>query len=143
MNYNLSTSPPDKKKYIQTLASALVNEYGKKRFYSPTEVNDVGRNMPIENSENYALWGMSIFCSKQDFVKHYDSEFRNRNGEEKNDLYEDMKIEMLFEFSTATIDTWDHIPNLDYDTSWLDFGDLLEGIFEGIGDFIGGILDAV
>jgi len=42
----------------------------------------------------------------------------------------------------ATVD-WLSIPDIDIDASWLDFGDVFEGVIEGIGEFITGIFDGV
>ena len=48
---------------------------------------------------------------------------------------------MLCRLSTTTSLDWLAIPDLDIDASWLDFGDVFNGLLEGVGEFIGGIFD--
>lgn len=71
---------------------------------------------------------MSMFSSHSDFDRYH-----AETGEVCD--YVEMKTEMLSGLSAAA--DWTEIPDLDIDASWLDFGD----VFEGIGEFIGGILD--
>ena len=48
---------------------------------------------------------------------------------------------MLCRLTTSTSLDWLAIPDLDIDASWLDFGDVFNGLLEGVGEFIGGIFD--
>ncbi|MDG1715787.1 hypothetical protein [Lacinutrix sp.] len=47
---------------------------------------------------------------------------------------------MLCRLTTSTSLDWLAIPDLDIDASWLDFGDVFNGLLEGVGEFIGGTL---
>jgi hypothetical protein len=52
-----------------------------------------------------------------------------------------MKAEMLEGISlTDSVHLMD-LPEIDMDTSWLDIGDLLGGVLEGIGDFFSAIAE--
>ena len=57
--------------------------------------------------------------------------------------YGAMKTEMLSGLATETSVDWLTLPDLDIDASWLDFGDVFEGILEGIGEFISAIFDGL
>ena len=52
-----------------------------------------------------------------------------------------MKTEILSGLGISTSDDWMSIPDLDFDASWLDYGDILEGRLEGIGEIVSGIFD--
>jgi hypothetical protein len=79
---------------------------------------------------------MCTFASHADF-DHYHSQ----TGEICD--YGEMKAEMLRELSVSTNADWTDIPDLDMDSSWLDFGDVFESFLGGIGDFIGDIFDGI
>lgn len=74
--------------------------------------------------------------SHEDFDAHYLSP-----GEICD--YGEMKEEMLSGLALSTNANWSDIPDLDFDISWLDFGDVFEVIFERIGAIIGGIFDGL
>lgn len=57
--------------------------------------------------------------------------------------YGEIKDEMLSGLALTTNANWSDIPDLDLDASWLDFGDVFEVAFEGIGAIIGGIFDSL
>ena len=58
-------------------------------------------------------------------------------------IYDEMRAEILLDFTIASIENWQSIPTIDHDVSWLDFGDLTESIFEGITEFLSGIFEAI
>jgi hypothetical protein len=77
---------------------------------------------------------MSLFSSHQDF-----DEYHQANNEVCD--YVEMKTEMLSGLVITSYEDGGTITNLAMDGSWLDFGDIPGAVFEGIGDFIAGILD--
>mgnify|MGYP000692886605 CR=1 FL=1 len=79
---------------------------------------------------------MSTFSSHSDFDKYH---------EETGEIcdYTDMKTEMLSGLSVSSNTDWTAITDIDIDSSWLDFGDIFDGLLEGIGEFIGGVFDGL
>ncbi len=131
MNQNLLTSPKNKKQYVSDIGKILVKENGKKKYYKPKEVKKAHQKSNWVDVVDFSCWAMCTFSSHSDFDKYH---------QDKGEIcsYVDMKSEMLSNFSSSTNITWLDIPDIDIDDSWLDFGIL----FEGIGEFIGAILDA-
>lgn len=136
MGISCATAPHHKKEYISDIGKILVKDYGKKEYYKPEEVKKAHRKSKWYDGLDFSCWGMSTFCSHSDFDKYH-----KETGEVCD--YAEMKSEMLSGLSlTANSDTeWFNLPNIDIDASWLDFGDVFGGIFEGIGDFVEGIVD--
>ncbi|WP_286812211.1 MULTISPECIES: hypothetical protein [unclassified Maribacter] len=79
---------------------------------------------------------MSIYSSHSDFDAYH-----AKTGEVCD--YAEMKTEMLSGLSLTSVSDWTEIPDLDIDASWLDFGDVFDGLLEGIGEFISGIFDGI
>lgn len=52
-----------------------------------------------------------------------------------------MKTEMLEGISLGDTVHLSDFHDIDFDVSWLDWGQIFEGILEGIGEFISGIAD--
>jgi hypothetical protein len=125
-------SPPNKKEYITDIGKILVSENGKKKFYKPEEVKKAHRKSKWYDHMDFSCWAMCTFSSHNDFDSYHES-----TGEICN--YTEMKSEMLSGISESNITDWTQIPDIDLDASWLDFSD----IFEGIGEFISGIFDAI
>lgn len=125
-------SPTNKKEYISDIGKILVSDYGKKEYYKPEEVKKAHKKSKWYNTIDFSCWPMCTFSSHSDF-DNYHLEI----GEICD--YTSMKTEMLSEISLNTNINWTEIPDLDIDASWLDFSN----IFEGIGDFFGGIFDGL
>ena len=130
MNQNLVPSPTNKKKYVTDIGKILVAENGKKKYYKPEEVKKAHQKSNWVDVVDFSCWAMCTFSSHSDFDRYH-----QETGEICS--YVDMKTEMLSSFSGSTSGSWSDIPDLDIDDSWLDFGDL----FDGIGEFFGAILD--
>ncbi len=129
-------SPTNKKEYISEIGKILVEEHGKKKYYKPEEVKKAHQKSSWYDIADFSCWGMSTFSSHSDFdAYHYVT------GEVCD--YIKMKTEMLSEFSVSPNMDWTAIPDLDIDASWLDFGDVFDGLLEGIGEFIGEIFDGL
>ncbi len=125
-------SPKNKKEYVTDIGKILVKENGKKKYYEPEEVKTAHRKSKWYDVMDFSCWGMSTFSSHSDF-----DEYHEKMGETCD--YVEMKTEMLSELSVSSNEDWTSIPNLDLDASWLDLGD----VFDGIGEFIGGIFDGL
>lgn len=130
MNTSYAPVPTNKKEYIIEIGKILVKENGKKKYYKPQEVKKAHQNSSWVDVIDFSCWAMSTFSSHSDFdVYHIESrEICN---------YVEMKSEMLSDFSNSSVVDWTQITEIEIDASWLDFGD----IFEGLGEFIGGIID--
>lgn len=133
---NCNPAPIDKKEYITDIAKILVEENGKKKYYEPEEVKKAHRKSKWYDGLDFSCWGMSTFSSHSDF-----DEYHEKIGEACD--YVEMKTEMLSGLSAAPNTDWADIPDLELDASWLDFGNVFDGVFEGIGEFIGGLFDGV
>jgi hypothetical protein len=138
MNTQCPTAPPNKKEYITDIGKILVAEHGKKKYYKPEEVKKASKKSKHYDSSgiDWHCWAMCTFSSHSDFDAYHEI-----TGEVCN--YVDMKTEMLSGLTTSTSVDWLAIPDLDIDASWLDFGDVFDGLLEGVGEFIGGIFDGL
>jgi len=136
MGNSCAPAPIDKKEYITDIGKLLVKEHGKKKYYKPKEIKKAHRSSKWYHGLDFSCWAMSTFSSHSDFDTYH------QNSGEVCD-YVEMKTEMLNGLSTSSNTDWLDIPNLDVDVSWLDFGEIFEGIFEGIGEIIGGIFDGL
>lgn len=136
MSKTCPSAPANKKAYITDLGKILVQDYGKKKYYKPKEVEKANRKTKWYDVLDLHCWGMSIFSSHSDFDAYH-----RETGEICD--YVEMKTEMLSGLSVSVAADWTEIPNIDLDASWLDFGDIFDGFLEGIGDFIGGIFEGI
>lgn len=136
MKNTCAPAPTDKKQYIKDIGKILVEENGKKKYYKPEEVKKAHRKSKWYDGLDFSCWGMSTFSSHSDFDKYH---------EETGEIcdYADMKTEMLNGLSISPNIDWTEVPDINIDSSWLDFGDIFDGLLEGIGDFIGGIFDGL
>ncbi len=142
MNNHCTPAPTNKKEFITDIGRILVRENGKKKYYTPEEVKKAqikskwyhGVN-PAE-AVDFSCWAMSTFSTHSDFDRYH-----METGEVCS--YTEMKTEMLSGLSVPSSADWTEITDIDIDASWLDFGDIFESVFEGIGDFIGGIFDGI
>lgn len=138
MEQKCPPAPTNKKEYISTIGKILIEEFGKKKYYTPEEVKEAIKKTEYNNTNeiDWLCWAMCIFTSPSAFNAYHEM-----IGEICD--YVEMKTEMLSGLSSSPVTDWLTIPNLDLETSWLDFGDVFDGIFEGIGEFIGGIFDGL
>lgn len=136
MGTTCAPAPANKKEYVSDLAKLLVKENGKKKYYKPEEVVAAHRKSKWYEKADFVCWGMCTFSSHSDFDRYH-----AETGEICD--YTEMKTEMLSGLSVVPDASWKDIPDLDVDASWLDLGDGLDGVFEGVGDFFGGILDGI
>jgi len=136
MKNSCAPSPDNKKEYISNIGKILVKENGKKNYYKPEEVKKAHRKSKWCDRFDFSCWAMCLFSSHSDFDNYHES-----TGEVCD--YIEMKSEMLNGISVSTTSEWTEIPEVDFDASWLDFGDVFDGILEGIGDFVGAIFDGL
>lgn len=136
MGTSCAPAPTNKREYISDIGKILVEENGKKKYYKPEEVKKAHRKSKWYDGLDFSCWGMSTFTSHSDF-----DEYHEQTGEVCD--YTEMKTEMLNGLSVSSTADWTEIPDLDIDSSWLDFGDVFDGVLEGIGEFIGGIFDGL
>ena len=128
-------SPPDKRKYIGDLGRILVKDYGRKKYYKPEEVKKAHRKSQWD-AYDFSCWGMSVFSNHHDFDKYHEV-----TGEVCD--YTEMKSTMLEGISTSEVASTPSIPTTELDASWLDIGNLLDGVFEGIGEFFSAIAEGI
>ena len=138
MEYKCPPPPPNKKEYITDIGRILVQDYGKKKYYTPEEVKAASdkSNQKKDKGVDWDCWAMATFTSHPDFDAYHEA-----TGEVCD--YIGMKKEMLSGLASNTSVDWQDIPDLDIDASWLDFGDIFEGVLEGIGEFIVGIFEGL
>lgn len=108
MSASCTTPPKDKKAYAEEVGQQLVKEYGKKKFYSVSEVQNVAKTL---KSVDWVCWGMCLYVSPSEFQEYHES-----IGEVCN--YSQMKSEMVTAL-TGSSSTW-----FDTDLSWLELPDL-------------------
>jgi hypothetical protein len=129
-------APFDKRKYIGDIGRILVRDYGKKKYYKPKQVKEAHKKSEWRNGDDFSCWAMSMFTSHGDFDRHHEA-----IGEVCN--YTEMKSTMLEGISTSDTLSISSISAPDLDASWLDIGNLFDGIFEGIGEFFCAIAEGV
>ena len=138
MSAKCPPAPPNKKEYISEIGKILIEEHDKKKYYKPEEVKKASQKSKYNllDGIDWHCWAMCTFCSHTDFDAYH-----QLTGELCD--YGAMKIETLSGLAITTSADWLSIPDLDIDASWLDFGDVFDGLLEGIGEFISGIFDGI
>lgn len=136
MGTSCAPAPINKKEYISDIGKILIKENGKKKYYKPEKVKKAHKKSKWYEGLDFCCWGMSTYSSHSDFDRYH-----QETGEVCD--YVEMKTEMLSGLSLSPTGDWTDIPDFDIDASWLDFGDVFDGIFEGIGEFISGIFDSI
>lgn len=141
MSKSCPPAPAHKKEYVSEIGKILVENYGKRPYYTPEQVEYANKQTKWYNKYqlDFTCWAMSVFSSHNDFDRHHQA-----TGEACD--YSEMKTEMLSGMASTNNSSWFDLssvdlPAIDIDASWLDFGDVFGSVFEGIGDVIGGILD--
>lgn len=129
-------APLDKRKYIGDIGRILVKDYGKKKYYKPKQVRQAHKKSEWSSGPDFSCWAMSMYSNHGDFDRHHEA-----IGEVCS--YTEMKSEMLEGISTSEVISPSSLPAPDLDASWLDVGNLFDGIFEGIGDFFSAIAEGV
>jgi hypothetical protein len=134
LNLVCPPAPTDKRKYISDLGRILVKDYGKKKYYKPTEVKKAHKKSEWSNFD-FSCWGMSTYSSHSDFDNYH-----QETGEVCD--YTTMKAEMLEGISLTDSIHLTDLGDIDLDASWLDIGELVEGVLEGVGEFFFAILSS-
>lgn len=117
-----SIRPTDQKLLGKKIGEDLGNHYGKKRYYSRTEVESALQReaFPMD----WSCWAFCLYLSPGDFDSYHSS-----IGETCN--YALMKGEMVSALTDGASDSW-----FDWDLSWLDWPDIdLSAIFDFDFDF--------
>lgn len=136
MSTSCEPAPQNKREFISDIGEILVEDNGKKKYYTPEEVKKAHRNSKWYDYVDWSCWALSIFSSHTDFDLYHE-----KTGEACD--YVAMKTEMLSGLSVSTVTDWTDIPDLDIDASWLDFGDVFDGLLKGVGEFVSGIFDGI
>lgn len=129
-------APADKRKYIGDIGRILVKDYGKKKFYKPEEVKKAHRKSDWGTGFDFSCWAMSTFSSHHDFDHHH-----QMTGEACD--YVNMKSTMLEGISLSEGVDLTSLSVPDVDASWLDLGEVFEGVFEGLGEFFAAIISSI
>lgn len=136
MSTSCEFPPKNKRDYISDIGEILINENGKKKYYKPEEVKKAHRKSKWFEYIDFACWGMSVYSSHTDFDTYHE-----KTGEACD--YIEMKTEMLSGLSRTSFSNWQEVSDSDIDASWLDFGDVFDGLLDGIGEFVSGIFEGI
>ena len=138
--------PDDKQAYLELIGHELAEVHGKQKFYPPEEVERAHKRYrsKVTNGKSgsswtetvTACWAMSVFSSHEEFDRYH-----LEQGEACD--YTEMKRDML---ASVLVDPvaeagWWSLPDWQLDGSWLDLGDLCDGLFEGLTGLVEGIFD--
>ena len=134
INFICPPAPPDKRAYISDIGKILIKDFGKKSYYKPEEVKKAHKKSMWSDGLDFSCWAMSTYSSHEDFDTYH------HETDEACD-YITMKAEMLEGISFAHSVHLVDLPQIDLDTSWLDIGNVLSGVIEGIGQFFSAIID--
>lgn len=132
--------PQNKKDYIQEVGKYLVENLGKKKFYHPEEVLEASKNSKeFKNNDlkNHS-WAMCIFSSHSDFDRYH----KNMDGHYGYQKMRKQMLEKMTSSNGSNLADWLIIPEVALDMSWLEFENIFDNVFAGIGDIISGIFDA-
>jgi hypothetical protein len=109
-------APTDRRKQARLVGNDLVENYGRKQYYTPLEIRNANRRQAIPI--DFSCWSYAMFTSHEDFDAYH------RSLGEVCD-YVAMKSEMLSSVSTAIDSSW-----FDFDLSWLQFPEIDWSIFD-------------
>jgi len=110
-------APQDKAQLGRQLGSRLAKTYGKKRFYTTSQVGESLRS--IGSKIDVHCWGYALFCSPGDFLDYHASLSESCD-------YAAMKSEMVSAVTDGASDSW-----FAFDLSWLEWPDIdLGSIFD-------------
>ena len=113
----LALSPSEKKAYGKEVGEILVRDYGRKQYYSSTQVNTASRKS--SRDIDWHCWAMCLYTSPTEFKSYHDS-----IGEICD--YSAMKSEMTSALTDGASDNW-----FDFELSWLEWPDIeLPSIFD-------------
>ena len=110
--------PADRKRQVKLVGNDLVKHYGKRKFYTVSQVRNANKRQGIEI--DFCCWSHAVFNTRVDFDKHHES-----IGESCD--YVAMKADMLSSVSTSADASW---LDFDFDLSWLSFPDIDLSIFD-------------
>jgi hypothetical protein len=108
--------PADRRDQVRRVGNDLLQNYGRKKFYSAEEVKAANRRQDVPF--DVACWSHAAFNSHADFDAYHAA-----IGESCD--YAAMKSEMLSSVSEAADTSW-----FDIDLSWLEFPDLDFSLFD-------------
>lgn len=115
--------PEDKQSYIGELSKILLEDIGRKEYYSPKEVEKSHRKSNRNFKLDFSCWGMPVFTEHEEFDK-----LHQQTGE--NCDYTERKSEMRNGISLEQIDFFE-VDSEDIDAFWID----LSSVFEEVGHF--------
>ncbi len=149
MNKRIAASSINKKEYIREIGEILVRDHGKKKYYEPEEVKKASENstfadvtyLDLDNSITDLAVEIGLESLAMSFYSSHDSfdAYHLEVGDAAD--YVGLKTEVLSEISDSSILDWISLPDFDIDASWLDMGDLFDGVISGIGEFVVGIFE--
>jgi hypothetical protein len=99
--------PADFKRQVRVVGRDLVQNYGKKKYYTPLEVRNANRRVSIQ--PDYTCWSFAFFNDRQDF-----DAWHAARGEICD--YTAMKSEMVSSIDVGGAG----LSDFDVDASWLD-----------------------
>src|SRR6185369_14707630 len=100
-------APSDRRRQARLVGRDLVENYGKKQYYTPLEVRNANRRQQIPI--DFSCWSFAMFSSRDDFDTYHQA-----RGEVCD--YVAMKTEMLSSVSSSSeSSSW-----FDFDLSWLE-----------------------
>ncbi len=136
MNSSCPPAPLHKREYISDIGKILVKDYGKKKYYKPEEVKKSHNKSNWSDSLDFSCLAMSTYSSHSDFDRYHKGTGEICGNSE-------MKAKMLEGISLTDSFHLADFPDVDLDASWLDLGDVFEGVLEGIGEFFSAIGDSL
>lgn len=109
--------PAEKKSYAIDVGKILVKKFGKKKSYSPSQIQQASQQTKYDI--DWYGWAMSLYSSPSDFNSYHKS-----IGETCD--YASMKAEMAYDITDGRSESW-----FNFSLSWLDWPDLeLSAILE-------------
>jgi hypothetical protein len=99
----------DKKKLGAKVGNTLVKDYGKKKYYSVSEIKDAMKKNSY--SIDYYCWGYSLYLPPDVFHEHHE-----KIGQVCD--YESMRSEMVSAITDGSSGSW-----FDVDLSWFEWPD--------------------
>ena len=124
----------NKQEYLKSVGKALVEANGKQKFYTEEQLQKAHKKVSestiwdsIELASEFIEIASSFFLPAVDFIEAFSASAAR---------YLELKAEAAKELSSNSLLDWGTSTEIDLDMSWLDLGD----VFEGLGDAFGAIL---
>jgi len=128
-----------KQEYLKLIGKTLVEQNGKLEFYNQTQVQQAHHKVSksstwdlLEVTSEFLDLALSFYSLAPEFISATSSTTAR---------FIELKAEAIKELSESSTTDIGNLSDIDIDVSWLDIGEIFDGIGDVIGGIIGGLLE--